>query len=160
MTDTSTLKPEHLPDDFLDLLRCLYSHDVRYVIGGGYAVIYHGYSRTTGDLDIFFDPERENTERLYEALREFWGGTVPNTDSPDDLLDELGVQFGRPPNRVDLFNTLEGVDFPTAWENRVILQLEEMEVYILDKERLIACKKASDRDQDRQDIKYLTDSKE
>ncbi len=156
MTDPEPFSREILPDDFYEFLEVLYTHRVKYVIGGGYAVIYHGFPRTTGDLDIFFHPEPENTERLYQALKEFWGGNVPHIDSPDGLLDELGVQFGTPPNRIDLFNKLEGTAFSEAWKKRETIQLEEFEIYLLDREHLIAAKKASDRDRDRRDIRHLT----
>ena len=38
-------------EDFPDFLAALRRHGVRYVLVGGYSVILHGYSRTTGDLD-------------------------------------------------------------------------------------------------------------
>ena len=38
-------------EDFRDFLAALRRHQVRYVLVGGYSVILHGYSRTTGDLD-------------------------------------------------------------------------------------------------------------
>ncbi|MGY3090114.1 hypothetical protein ACVWYF_003162 [Hymenobacter sp. UYAg731] len=40
-----------LNPDFQDFLRALWLHEVRYVLVGGYSVIMHGYSCTTGDLD-------------------------------------------------------------------------------------------------------------
>lgn len=38
--------------DFKEFLLALNKHNVEYIIVGGYAVILHGYSRTTGDIDI------------------------------------------------------------------------------------------------------------
>ena len=40
-------------EDFRDFLTALHRNGVRYVLVGGYSVILHGYSRTTGDLDIW-----------------------------------------------------------------------------------------------------------
>ena len=42
-----------LPPEFKRLLSALASNKVDYLVVGGYAVIYHGYVRTTGDLDIW-----------------------------------------------------------------------------------------------------------
>ena len=42
-----------LPPDFKEFLQLLNSHDVQYLIVGGYAVGYHGYPRATGALDIW-----------------------------------------------------------------------------------------------------------
>ncbi|WP_262485400.1 hypothetical protein [Dyadobacter alkalitolerans] len=38
-------------DDFHDFLKSLNECQVEYIVGG-YSVIVHGYSRTTGDMDI------------------------------------------------------------------------------------------------------------
>jgi hypothetical protein len=41
-----------LHPDFKEFLRLLNSHNVRYLLVGGYAVGYHGYPRATADMDI------------------------------------------------------------------------------------------------------------
>jgi hypothetical protein len=40
-------------DDFIDFLTFLNQNEVEYIVVGGYAVIIRGYSRSTGDLDIW-----------------------------------------------------------------------------------------------------------
>lgn len=42
-----------LPDDFKEFLKLLNSHQVEYLLIGGYAVGYHGYPRTTNDMDVW-----------------------------------------------------------------------------------------------------------
>lgn len=37
------------------LLSILLHHQVRFILIGGYAVIYYGYGRTTGDMDIWLE---------------------------------------------------------------------------------------------------------
>lgn len=39
--------------DFQDFLKALNNNQVDYILLGGYAVIIHGYARTTGDIDIW-----------------------------------------------------------------------------------------------------------
>lgn len=39
-------------EDFLDFLKALNKNEVEYMLVGGYAVILHGYSRTTGDMNV------------------------------------------------------------------------------------------------------------
>jgi len=41
--------------DILEFIRLLHAHQVRYVVVGGEAVIYHGHARLTGDIDFFYD---------------------------------------------------------------------------------------------------------
>ena len=42
-----------LPPDFKDFLKLLSSKQVEYLLVGGYAVGYHGYSRATADMDVW-----------------------------------------------------------------------------------------------------------
>ena len=53
---------------YLDVLGVFKDHDVKYILIGGLAVSYHGYSRYTGDMDLWLEPESENLNKLYAAL--------------------------------------------------------------------------------------------
>ena len=57
--------------DFQDFLRAMRLHEVRDVLVGGYSVIMHGYSRTTGDLGLWVEKSAENHERLVKAFHHF-----------------------------------------------------------------------------------------
>ncbi len=46
----------------------LLDSEVALIIVGGYAVIYHGYKRTTGDIDIWIKPPNEKRDRLVKVL--------------------------------------------------------------------------------------------
>ena len=41
--------------DFRDFLSALNEAEVRYILVGGYSVVLHGYSRTTGDMDLWVE---------------------------------------------------------------------------------------------------------
>jgi hypothetical protein len=41
--------------DFRDFLLALNKNQVKYILVGGYFVVLHGYSRTTGDMDIWVE---------------------------------------------------------------------------------------------------------
>ena len=43
-------------------------HSVRYLLIGGFAVNYHGYPRSTGDLDLWIDDKDDNKKKLIDAL--------------------------------------------------------------------------------------------
>ncbi|MFN0189432.1 MAG: hypothetical protein ACKVQV_12095 [Bacteroidia bacterium] len=49
-----------LNDDFIDFLKLLNQFQVDYILVGGYAVIFHGYNRITGDLDVWVKPTVNN----------------------------------------------------------------------------------------------------
>ncbi len=38
--------------DFLEFIQSLNSNNVEYILVGGYAVILHGYIRSTADMDV------------------------------------------------------------------------------------------------------------
>lgn len=154
------MRASYFSKDVREFLKLLAVHKVKYLIVGGEAVIYHGYARLTGDVDFFFESSRQNARKLYEALKEFWAGEIPGIRAFEELM-EIGLilQFGVPPNRIDLINQITGVTFPDAWENKTIDRIEsageEIPIYFIGLEELIKNKKAIGRPKDMEDLKYL-----
>lgn len=96
---------EHFSDDILEFLGLLHKNDVKYIIIGGEAVIYYGFARLTGDIDLFYERTPKNIEKLYNVLVQFWNGQIPGLGNQQELLDQDAVfQFGVPPNRLDLLS--------------------------------------------------------
>jgi hypothetical protein len=54
--------------DFARLLTALASHDVRYIIVGGFAATAHGSAFLTVDLDVVYERTTANIDRLVAAL--------------------------------------------------------------------------------------------
>jgi hypothetical protein len=79
------VKADLFSADAQEFLRLLAKHDVRYLLIGGTAVVYHGYARLTGEVDFLYDCGHDNAQRLWAALLEFWGGSVPSVASAADL---------------------------------------------------------------------------
>lgn len=147
----------HFSPDTWDLIRLLDHYRVEYVIVGGEAVIHYGYVRVTGDVDFFYGTVPENTERLFRALVDFWDGDVPGLDSASEL-SEPGqvVQFGRPPNRIDLLASITGVSFAEAWQSRVPLVSDDgTRLFLIALDLLIQNKEASGRPKDAADAAFL-----
>lgn len=146
--------------DIKEFIRLLDKYDVKYMIVGGEAVIYYGYPRLTGDVDFFFSSNDANIAMLFEALTEFWEGDIPGIQNEDELKTPgYVIQFGLPPNRIDLMNSIDGVDFNEAWKKSKTEQIEvngnAVSVYYLGLEHLIKNKAASGRDKDLDDLSYL-----
>src|ERR1700730_18681692 len=111
--------------DVLEFIRLLGRFKVRYLIVGGEAVIFHGYPRLTGDIDFFYERKPGNVARLFEALEVFWDNDVPGVRTANELLDPgVIIQFGRPPNRIDLHSQIDGVSFGSAWNSRIPVGLK------------------------------------
>lgn len=152
--------PRFFTPDHIELLELLNEQEVEFLLVGGIAVNYYGYPRSTGDVDLFYRADEQNTARLYRALHDFFGNGVPGLAGPEDLLKpNLILQFGLPPHRVDFINEISGVDFDSAWKHRVMEQVEgqEVTVPIIDLEDLLSNKQASGRAKDLDDFEYLRD---
>ena len=54
--------------DFPALLSILVSNDVKFILVGGMAATAHGSARLTQDLDVVYQRDRGNIERLAAAL--------------------------------------------------------------------------------------------
>lgn len=154
------MKAEHFSHDTNEFFFLLYKYKVRYLIIGGEAVIFYGHIRVTGDIDFFYDPAKENVEKLFKALFEFWDGKIPGIANPEDLIEpEIIFQFGRPPNRLDLLNSIGSIPFSNAWNEKKEVQLgsknDSFPIYYIGLNHLIQNKQEADRDRDREDLKFL-----
>jgi hypothetical protein len=150
----------HFSKDIRDFLTCLGRHSVDFMIVGGEAVIFHGYPRVTGDVDILYRLTPDNTRRLYAALKDFWGGGVPGIKSSSSLnRDGMIVQFGVPPNRIDLINRMDGVSFEEASDGALTVVLEGMAppavCRFIGIDELIRNKIAAGRPKDLDDVRFL-----
>ncbi|MBN2788844.1 MAG: nucleotidyltransferase [Candidatus Delongbacteria bacterium] len=145
----------NIQQDFRELLRLLEKNKVDYVIVGGYAVAFYGYPRFTKDIDIFFKDSKENIIDLLAALKEF-GFT--EDDINENMFQTKGniVTFGVEPVRVDFLNSIDGVSFDEAVQNKVRGKYDTVEVYFIGKEELIKNKLSTDRLQDKADVEELT----
>lgn len=146
-----------IPHDFLEFLSCLSDHEIKFLLIGGYAVAYHGYVRTTGDLDVFVECSPENAEKLVAACGGFGLGSSVTLElflTPGNIL-----RFGVPPMRLEILNDISGVSFQECWESRDVMKLREVEVPVIGIQKLLQNKKASGRQKDLLDLQMLQDKR-
>ena len=143
-----------LPPDFKEFLRSLSSHGVEYLVIGGYAVVYHGFTRATGDLDVWVGTDPRNAERLVAALREF-GFSVPELSA--DLFRQAGsvVRMGVPPLRVEIMTTIAGLAFDECYPERTRDVIDDVEIHLISLSHLKANKRAVGRLKDLNDLENL-----
>jgi len=127
---------------------------VRYLVVGGYAVALHGHPRYTKDIDIWIDLSPDNAANVVNALQQFGFGSL-GLQAADFLEPDQIVQFGNPPDRIELFTTLPGVDFATCYPLRVQTEIDEVLVNFIDLDNLKKNKKAVGRLQDLADLESL-----
>ncbi len=144
-----------LDQDFNEFVALLATHDVRYMIVGGYALAAHGLPRATGDLDAWIWADPINAQRLLGALDEFGFGGV-GIEEADLTSSDRVIQLGYPPYRIDLLTQISGVEFETAWARHIEVILDGVKVPFIGREDLIINKRATGRPQDIADVLRLT----
>ena len=140
--------------DLKEFIELMNSEEVEYLIVGGHAVSYHGYPRYTGDIDFFTRASSENAARIGQVLRRFG---FSDTSAIEQSLIQEGkvIQFGRPPNRIDLLTAISGVTFDEALLDSVNVELEGIPVRMIGLESLLKNKRASNRPRDAADVNQL-----
>jgi hypothetical protein len=143
-----------LNPDFQEFLELFVSHDVRFLIVGGYALAAHGHPRYTKDLDVWVWPEPSNTERIVAALEDFGFGGLGLT-SLDFQDPDVVVQLGREPQRIDILTFATGLDFDTAYGSRVLVEIGGLPVPFISIDDLRTNKLATGRLRDQADAAEL-----
>jgi predicted nucleotidyltransferase len=139
-----------------EMLFTLLDNDVDFIVVGGYAVIYHGYIRTTGDMDLWLRPTDENKVKLLEVFKrlEF---------DPEGIEKLAGLDFasiavfhiGEEPERIDFLTHLQGLNFDEALSRKMIMEIKGYQVPFLHLNDLITNKLLANRLKDRADVENL-----
>jgi hypothetical protein len=111
-------------DDLLLICRSLNEQGARYVVVGGFAMIEHGFTRATEDIDLLIEDSPANLERVRQALqvlpdravrevtdkdlREYIVVRVADEVVVDLMLRAGGVSFGEAENEIEV-RMIEGV---------------------------------------------------
>lgn len=143
-----------LNPNFKDMLSALNAADVDYLVVGAYAMAAHGCPRATGDIDIWIRPTKENAARVWVALKTF-GAPTSQVTVDDFHTPDVVYQIGVAPQRVDLLTSISGVDFETAWENRLEIDLDGLSAPVIGRRELLENKVASGRPKDLVDADIL-----
>ena|SRR5690606_2191864 len=143
-----------LAEDFEDFVKLLNDFEVEYMVVGGYAMAFHGKPRYTGDLDIWINISESNAEKLLQVVKAF--GMASLGFQKEDFLQPGDIsQIGYPPLRIDILNSIDGLDFNDAFENRQKIEEGDLEITYIGLNDLIQNKIASGRKQDMQDVREI-----
>ena len=145
--------------DYQELLQSFVSHNVRFLIVGGYALAAHGHPRYTKDLDIWVWTDPSNAERIVMSLESF-GFAGLGLTALDFQEPGVVVQLGREPQRVDILTFATGLDFTQAYENRIMISIGNLEVPFVSIDDLRTNKLATGRLRDIADAADLPPAQE
>jgi hypothetical protein len=138
----------------------LNAHQVEYMIIGGFAVIHHGYLRTTSDLDFWYSPSTENYHKLVSAL-ETYGVDVSDLKN---LIFDPHKTFLRIPDlgfRTEFLPALKGFkSFHEVKARADKVFLDEVPIQVISYDDLIKNKLIVGRTKDQLDVDELKKRKE
>jgi predicted nucleotidyltransferase len=148
------------------IVRQLTEHGVEFVVVGGLAMIAHGSTYLTKDLDICYSRTSANLAALAAALvplHPYLRGAPPGLPFRFDVPTLLaGLNFTLDTDRgpLDLLGEVSGIGFyPQALAQSEEKVMFELPVRVLSLDGLIAAKKAAGRGKDQQHVRELEELK-
>ena len=143
-----------LASDFIDFIILLNRYEVAYIIVSGYAVMAHGQPRFAEYLDIWIKPSEGNAAKVIEVLKEF-GFALKGLSNKDFEFENMVVQLGYPPLRIDLMSSIDGVTFEEAYKDKSLKKLGDDTINFIGLRGLIKNKESSGRKKDILDAEQL-----
>ena len=139
-----------------ELIHNLLLHHVDFIVIGGYSVIYHGYARTTGDVDIWLKPSNNNKAKLLEVFKAmdfFKADYQPIADY--DFTKHIVFSMWDEPEKVDFITRINLVEFDVADERKIIAAVDGLKIPFLHLDDLVLSKFNTGRLKDKADIEEL-----
>ena len=138
------------------ILKELTENKVEFILIGGYAVVYHGYVRTTGDLDIWIKPDNNNKLKLIATLKQHG---IINEDLEKikalNFTTVIAFHVGVEPTKIDFISKISNIDFDSASKNAAYFPMQNFQIPILNLNDLILSKISTNRPKDKADIDEL-----
>jgi len=118
----------------LSIVDRLMNRGIDVVVIGGHAVIFHGYLRTTEDIDLIFRRTPSNEERLFEVLLEmdaFWISNEIDPVTKLEIIQPISLSYirvnsmmllGSRLGYIDLFDFVPGLPetpFDEIWRQAI-----------------------------------------
>jgi hypothetical protein len=139
--------------DVLGLCDALNREGARYLLIGGFAVILHGFVRTTKDVDLLVDPSPENIRAVKRAM-----ASLPDNAAAlladDEILQYTVVRIADE-FVVDLLAAACGIAYAAAVAAGIeVFTVRGVEIPVANKETLIRMKNTI-RESDLLDVRFL-----
>ena len=145
------------------LVKALKKEKINYMIVGGYAVNFHGYSRNTVDIDLIIKFTLANLKKIEKLLQQMGMVSRLPIDAVsifkfrDEYIKNRNLiawnfyNENDPTDQIDILINHDVSDFKSEK-----FRVGQLELKVISKEDLIRMKKKAGRDKDLLDIKELT----
>ncbi len=148
---------QNLTDKFFAVFKSLSDQKVDYVLVGGFAVVLHGATRLTEDIDLFIKNDEMNLQKLRKALSLVFADESIEEITGTELNNYAVIRYGTPD---DFFiDIIANIGEKFSYED---LKFEEVEfkgikVRIASPETLYKMKERTFRAADQDDLLFLKD---
>jgi len=157
---------------FERILKALFIRRIRYLLIGGAAVNFHGFSRATGDLDIMLSFGKTNVVKFVQMAKSL--GFLPRVPvAMEGLADarerkswirKKGMKVfsifdpKTPEDHIDIM-VEDYLDFEEAYRRRKVMKIKGMDVSVASIPDIVRLKKIAGRERDLIDIGALNQIK-
>ena len=144
-------------EKFLTVLEALHKADVDYILIGGFAIVLHGSTRFTEDLDIFVGTTEDNIDKLRKALNSVFHDDNINEITAPEIKNYAVIRYGSTDNFfIDIIGNL-GEAFSIDSITSQVIEVEGRFVRIATPESLYKLKEKTFRAIDQEDLVFLAD---
>ena len=144
-------------EELLQFWKCLDQYKVRYIMIGGFATRFHGFNRSTDDVDLWLEDTLENRKNLRQAFKALEYGDVPALETMEFLpgWTSFHISHGIELDILTSMKGLEDVTFKECLEQASIAEIDSVKIPFLHINQLIRNKQATNRPKDQVDVREL-----
>ncbi len=143
-------------EELIAFWRRLNENNVRYLMVGGLATRFHGYNRTTDDLDLWLEDTLPNRKNLIAAFKALEYGDFPSIETMQFVPG--WTSFYAAGIVLDIMTEMKGLEevtFDECFALSPVADLNGVSVRFLHINHLIENKKVVNRPKDQIDVIYL-----
>jgi hypothetical protein len=143
-----------LDDELVRFWKTLNENGVKYIMVGGFATRFHGFNRSTDDLDMWLEDTLINRQHLRKAFSELGYGDFISLETLQFVPGWTSFYIGGG-IELDIMTNMKGLEnlsFNECLEMASVADLEEAQVPFLHINHLIANKKIVNRPKDQVDV--------
>lgn len=140
-------------DDLVSMCRLLNASGARYLIVGGFAVMYAGYGRTTGDVDLLVDTSAENEAKVYRCLESLPDKAVLQLQPGE--VEKYTVVRVADEIVIDLMKSASGIAYDEASKDVVVREVQGVPIPFASPRLLWRMKRTTHREKDAADLIFL-----
>lgn len=143
-----------LDEELVRFWKALNENGVRYIMVGGFATRFHGFNRSTDDLDMWLEDTLPNRKCLRKAFLDLGYGDFASLETMQFVPGWTNFYIGGG-IELDIMTSMKGLEnipFGQSLEMASIADLEGVQVPFLHINHLIANKRIVNRPKDQVDV--------